>query len=106
MNSLRNSTENFVLACAKDDSTVAVLCRTEGYNLGPAVCSSKKDAVKLKTKLANDERAMINSCALAIIKTLLVYKVTKNHVPVWDGESLWAYLPDDSVKCVESQQLW
>lgn len=91
----------YVLACPRDDGTVAVLCRNTGVNPGPAFCDSKKNAMKLKTRLANDPRGIANHRAMELIKSLLVYKVDASVEPIWDEESLWAYLPQEKAKCAE-----
>ena len=96
----------YVLGSPQQDSTVAVLCRGNGDNKGPAVCESKKDAIKLKTKLSSDPRGQANQNAMAIINNLLIYKISSEHPPVWEEGSLWAYLPSEFAKCLESQNFW
>ncbi len=91
----------YVLACPRDDGTVAVLCRNTGMNPGPAFCDSKKNAMQLKTRLANDPRGIANHRAMELIKSLLVYKVDASVEPIWDEKSLWAYLPQEKAKCTE-----
>ncbi len=93
----------FVLACPRDDGSIAILCRSHGSNQGPAICDSKKDAVRLKTVLANDPRGLANDNAMTIIKNLFVYEVKKSIEPVWEKGTLWAYLPNSKAECVESQ---
>ena len=93
----------FVLASPREDGSIAILCRSQGYNQGPAICNSKKDAMRLKTVLANDPRGLANDNAMAIISTLFVYEVNKSIEPVWEKGSLWAYLPAMKATCVESQ---
>lgn len=93
----------FVLACPRNDGTVAILCRTHGAKPGPAICDSKKDAIRLKTMLANDPRGLANDNAMTIIKNLFVYEVNKEVLPVWEKGSLWGYLPTEKVTCLESQ---
>lgn len=96
----------FVLGCAKGDGTIAILCRSTGAATGPAYCDSKKDAVKLKTRLVNDPRGSGNHRAMQIIKNLLVYKLNLGADPIWEEGLLWAYLPTNQLKCVESQSFW
>jgi hypothetical protein len=91
----------FVLASARQDGTIAILCRSTGPNPGPAICSSKKAAIQLKTRLSNDPRGIANHRALELIKSLLVYKIDASIEPLWDEGSLWAYLPQDKAKCLE-----
>lgn len=90
-----------MLACPRDDDTVAVLCRNTGLHPGPAFCDSKKSAMQLKTRLTNDPRGIANHRAMELIKSLLVYKVDASVEPLWDEESLWAYLPEDKARCAE-----
>ena len=100
----QNNPENyFVLACPRDDGRLAILCRNTGLNQGPALCESKKDAVRLKTKLVNDPRGLSNENAVAIIRSLYVYELGHDVKPVWEQDSQWAYLPVELAKCVESQ---
>jgi len=93
----------YVLACPRKDGNIAILARTVGAQPGPALCQSKKEAVALKTKLANDPRGMGNHRALEIIKSLLIYKISLQTEPVWEPGQLWAYLPASCAECVESQ---
>jgi len=103
MNKQNSQRSYFVLACPMYDDRLAVLCRNTGPQTGPALCESKKDAIRLKTKLANDPRGLANENAMAIIKTLFVYELNPGVMPVWQGGSLWAYLPNNLAHCVESQ---
>lgn len=92
----------FVLGCPRSDAYVAILCRSNGPNPGPAFCDSKKNAIKLKTRLSNDPRGLGNHRAMEIIKNLLIYRIDDDTEPVWKDGDLWAYLPLEKVKCVES----
>jgi hypothetical protein len=92
----------YVLACPREDGTLAILCRTGGSSSGPATCNSKKNAMRLKTKLSNDPRGIANHRAMELIKNLFVYKLDASIEPIWEQGSLWAYLPQDRAKCVES----
>jgi uncharacterized protein YbaR (Trm112 family) len=91
----------FILACPRDDGTLAVLCRSTGPSPGPAYCNNKKNAVKLKTRLSNDPRGIANHRAMELIKNLYVYKIDASIEPIWEEGSLWAYLPQEKAKCVE-----
>ncbi len=91
----------FVLASPRDDGSIAILCRTSGSKPGPAFCDSKKDAVSLKTRLANDPRGMGNHRSLEIIKSLYIYKISTELKPAWEPGLLWAYLPAERALCVE-----
>lgn len=102
----RHNSHTFVLGCPREDGNVAILCRTSGENPGPAYCDSKKSAVQLKTKLANDPRGMGNSRAMDIIRNLLVYKISPELEAVWDPGALWAYLPEAKLSCEESKTFW
>ncbi len=92
----------FVLGCLRDDGNVAILCRSAGAQPGPAYCNSKKNAMRLKTKLSNDPRGIANHRSMELIKSLLVYKMDAAIEPIWEEGSLWAYLPQENLKCVES----
>jgi hypothetical protein len=96
----------YVLGCPREGGTVAVLCRSSGSVPGPAYCDSKKNAMRLKTKLSNDPRGIGNHRAMEIIKSLFVYRVDDDIEPAWEPGLLWAYLPESTVKCVESQSFW
>ncbi len=93
----------FVLACPRADGTIAILCRTSGSKPGPAICENKKEALSLKTRLANDPRGMGNHRALEIIKGLYIYKIPRELEPAWEPGLLWAYLPSEYSQCVEAQ---
>ncbi len=93
----------YVLGSPRDDGNIAVLCRSSGAKAGPALCTSKRDAVSLKTRLANDPRGMGNHRALEIIKSLYIYKIPAGLEPLWEPGLLWAYLPAERAHCVESQ---
>ncbi|MBT6843908.1 MAG: hypothetical protein HOA17_08975 [Candidatus Melainabacteria bacterium] len=95
----------YVLACPRDDGTIAVLCRTNGTSPGPAMCNSKKNAIKLKTKLTNDPRGIANNRAMELIKSLYIYKIDASIEPIWNAGSLWAYLPQEKADCVESYRV-
>ncbi len=92
----------YILGSPRNDGTIAVLCRSSGSKPGPAVCESKRDAVSLKTRLANDPRGMGNHRALELIKNLYIYKIAANLQPAWEPGQLWAYLPTDRAQCVEA----
>ncbi len=91
----------FILACPRDDGTVAILCRNSGPDPGPAYCNSRKNAMKLKTRLCNDPRGIANHRAMELIKNLYIYKVDASVEPIWEEGELWAYLPQEKAKCIE-----
>lgn len=91
----------YVLACPRDDGTLAILSRNSGTGAGPAYCNSKKNAIQLKTKLTNDPRGIANHRAMELIKSLYVYKIDAHIEPIWEEGSLWAYLPQEKAKCAE-----
>ena len=92
----------FVLGSPRDDGSIAILCRSSGSKPGPAISNSKKDALSLKTRLANDPRSMGNHRALEIIKNLLIYKISADLEPAWEPGLLWAYLPSNRAQCMEA----
>lgn len=92
----------FVLGSPRKDGNIAILCRSNGENIGPAYCPSKKDALNLKTRLLNDPRGMHNHRALEIIKNLYIYKIPFGLEPAYEAGQLWAYLPKEMAVCVEA----
>lgn len=97
----QNKSYIYVLASPRQDGTIAILCRTNAHNEGPAYCNSKKSAIQLKTKLSNDPRGLANHRALELIQGLYVYRIDAAIEPIWEKNSLWAYLPKDLAECVE-----
>lgn len=92
----------FVLGWAQPTGKVAVLCRSRGSNPGPAYCWTKRDAIQLRTKLANDRRGDSNPGARRIIRQLLVYKYLLRQPLAWRPGDLWAYAESSFVEPLES----
>lgn len=69
-----NDETYYVLGWPQPSGKVAVLCRSRGQNAGPAYCWTKREAIQLRTRLANDRRGEENPSARRIIRQLLVYK--------------------------------
>ncbi len=93
----------YILGSPRSDGTIAVLCRSSGSKPGPAISESKRDALSLKTRLANDPRGMGNHRALELIKSLYIYKIPAKQNLAWEPGSLWAYLPTDRAECMEAR---
>jgi len=92
----------FVLGWPQPSGKVAILCRSRGENPGPAYCWTKREAIHLRTRLANDRRGEENPTARRIIRQLLVYKYL-SHMPLsWRQGELWVYLDPDYLEPVEA----
>ena len=94
----------YVLGCPQPTGRVAILCRSRGHNPGPAYCCSKREAIQLRTKLANDRRGEDNPKARQIIRSLLVYKYLLRHPVPWRPGDLWVYLDPNYLEPVEARQ--
>lgn len=81
----------FVLGWPQATGKVAVLCRSRGQNPGPAYCWTKREAMQLRTRLANDRRGESNPNARRIIKQLVVYKYMTRKPLSWRDGDLWVY---------------
>jgi hypothetical protein len=84
--------EYYILGWLQPSGKVAVLCRSRGSNPGPAFCWSKREAIQLRTKLANDKRGEQNPTARRIIRQLLVYKYLLNQPLHWRPGDIWVYV--------------
>src|SRR5271170_1575098 len=93
--------EYYILGWAQPSGKVAVLCRSRGSNPGPAFCWSKREAIQLRTKLANDKRGDQNPTARRIIRQLLVYKYLLNQPVNWRPGDLWVYIEPRYLEPVE-----
>jgi hypothetical protein len=91
----------FVLGWMQPTGKVAVLCRSRGTNPGPAYCWSKREAIQLRTKLANDRRGEGNPGARRIIRQLLVYKYLLNQPLPWRNGDLWVYADQNFLEPME-----
>ena len=95
----------FVLGWPQPTGKVAILCRSRGMNPGPAYCWTKREAIQLRTKLANDKRGDANPNARRIIRQLLVYKYLLRQPLPWRHGDLWVYAEPDFLEAVEAGHL-
>lgn len=87
-----NDDDSYVLGWPQPSGKIAVLCRSRGKNAGPAYCWTKREAIQLRTRLANDDRGEQNPSARKIIRQLLVYKYLLRQPLSWRPGDLWVYL--------------
>lgn len=92
----------YVLGWSQPSGKVAVLCRSRGSNPGPAYCWTKREAIQLRTRLANDKRGENNPSARRIIRNLLVYKYMLHQPLAWRPGDLWVYLDSHYLEPVEA----
>ena len=92
----------FVLGLPQPSGKVAILCRSRGNNPGPAYCWTKREAIQLRTRLANDKRGESNPNAQRIIQQLLVYKYTLRKPLPWRQGDLWVYAEQYQLQAVEA----
>jgi hypothetical protein len=97
--------EYYILGWPQPSGKVAVLCRSRGTNPGPAFCWSKREAIQLRTKLANDRRGEENPTARRIIRQLLVYKYLLRHPVSWRPGDLWVYIDPSSLEPIETRHM-
>lgn len=95
----------FILGLPQASGKVAVLCRSRGNNPGPAYCWTKREAIQLRTRLANDRRGEDNPSAQRIIQQLLVYKYLLRKPLPWRTGDLWVYTDEDDLQPVEAMGL-
>ncbi len=95
----------FVLGLPQASGKVAVLCRSRGNNPGPAYCWTKREAIQLRTRLANDRRGEDNPNAQRIIQQLLVYKYLLRKPLTWRQGDLWVYAESQALQPVEAMGL-
>lgn len=93
----------YVLGWAQASGKVAVLCRSRGTNPGPAYCWTKREAIQLRTRLANDKRGDTNPNARRIIQQLMVYRYLSRKPLPWRDGDLWVYTESHSLEPVEAQ---
>ena len=93
--------EAYVLGWPQPNGKVAILCRSGGSNPGPAFCQTKKEAMRLRTKLANDPRGKANKKAHEIIKKLLIYLYVSDVTVTWRPGDLWVYLDPKILELLE-----
>lgn len=96
----------FVLGWPQPSGKIAVLCRSRGLNPGPAYCWTKREAIQLRTRLANDKRGEQNPFARKIIRQLLVYKYLLRRPLPWRPGDLWVYVEPHYLESVEARQAW
>ncbi len=92
----------YVLGWQQPSGKIAILCRSRGSNPGPAYCWSKRDAIQLRTRLANDKRGEQNPSARRIVRQLLVYRyrTTRQTLP-WRPGDLWVYADPMMLEAME-----
>ena len=93
----------YVLGWQQPSGKVAILCRSRGSNAGPAYCWTKREAIQLRTRLANDRRGEENPTARRIIRQLLVYKYLSPQPLSWRTGDLWVYLEPNHLEPVEAR---
>jgi hypothetical protein len=94
----------FVLGWPQPSGKIAILCRSRGMNPGPAYCWTKREAIQLRTRLANDKRGDGNPSARRIIRQLLVYKYLVRQPLPWRPGELWTYTEHNFLEAVEAGQ--
>jgi hypothetical protein len=94
----------YILGWQQPSGKIAVLCRSRGDNAGPAYCWTKREAIHLRTRLANDRRGEENPSARRIIRQLLVYKYLSRQPLTWRPGDLWVYLDQDYLEPVEAMR--
>lgn len=92
----------YVLGWPQPSGKVAVLCRSRGQNAGPAYCWTKREAMQLRTRLANDKRGEQNPSARRIIRQLVIYKYLLRQPLSWRPGELWVYLDPGYLEAAEA----
>ncbi len=95
----------FVLGWPQPSGKVAILCRSRGNNAGPAYCWTKREAIQLRTRLANDRRGEQNPTARRIIRQLFVFRYLLHQPLVWRPGDLWVYLDPHYLEAVEAMSV-
>lgn len=93
--------EAYVLGWPQPNGQVAILCRSSGINPGPAFCKTKKEAIRLRTRLANDPRGKSNKKSQEIIRRLLIYLYVNDETLNWRPGDLWVYLDRRNLELLE-----
>ncbi len=93
----------YVLGWPQPSGKIAILCRSRGANPGPAYCWSKREAIQLRTRLANDKRGEQNPSARRIIRQLLVFRYLLSQPLPWRQGDLWSYTEPDHLEVVEAK---
>jgi hypothetical protein len=95
----------YILGWPQPSGKVAVLCRSRGSNPGPAYCWTKREAIQLRTRLANDKRGDQNPSARRIIRQLLVYKYLPRQPLTWRPGDIWVYAEPAFLEPVEASHV-
>lgn len=93
--------ERYVLGWAQPNGKIAILCRSSGSNPGPAFCQTRKEAMRLRTRLANDPRGKTNKKANEIIRRLLIYLFVGEEPVIWRPGDLWVYVDPKNLERLE-----
>src|ERR1700677_2426801 len=93
----------YILGWPQPTGKVAVLCRSRGINPGPAYCWTKREAIQLRTRLANDRRGEQNPSARRIIRQLLVYRYLLRSPLPWRPGDLGVYTEQHCLEAVEAK---
>ena len=93
--------ESYVLGWPQPNGKIAILCRSGGTNPGPALCQTRKEAVMLRTKLANDPRGKQNKKSTEIIKRLLIYLFESDETIMWRPGDLSVYIDPKKLVLLE-----
>lgn len=93
--------ERYVLGWPQPNGKIAILCRSSGINPGPAFCQTRKEAMSLRTKLANDPRGKKNNRAQEVIKRLLIYLFLSDETLMWRPGDLWVYIDAKNLEPLE-----
>lgn len=91
----------YVLGWLQPSGKIAILCRSRGANPGPAFCWTKREAIQLRTRLANDKRGEKNPSARRIIRQLLVYRYRSRQPLGWRQGDLWVYIDPMYLEAME-----
>src|SRR5271163_2419419 len=95
----------YILCWLQPSGKIAVLGRSRGSNPGPAYYWPKREAIQLRTRLANDKRGEQNPSARRIIRQLLVFKYLQRQPLPWRPGDLWVYAESRDLEPVEAQYL-
>ncbi len=88
----------YILGWEQPNRKIAILCRA---SMGPALCRTWQETVKLRTNLVNDPRTGRNGNALEIIKELRIYRLLKGEALLWRPGDLWVYVDRRALEKME-----
>lgn len=94
----RSPTCYYVLGWEQPNAKIAILCRN---NIGPAICQTWKESLKLRTNLLNDPRTTQNVNTQRIISSLRIYRLPKGEALFWRPGDLWVYVDKRVVEPIE-----